>query len=221
MPIFFQQNIDHSTKLAIWKIEEAETFFLAQVTLQREITHPRKRLQHLAGRYLLKHLYPDFPVELICIADTRKPFLEDEAYHFSISHCGDYAAVIVSSINRVGVDIEVVSEKIERIKHKFISQEEWLTATEKIEQQTFSDMGESKLQRENYMLTLLWSCKEAVFKWYGWGAIDFREHIKIQRMFQANENSFESIVSFNKKEALFLDLHSLFLDDLCLSWVIT
>ena len=95
MPIFYQQDIDDSTKLGIWKIEEDEDFFLEQVPLQRDITHPHKRLQHLAGRFLLKYLFPDFPVKLIKIADTKKPFLEDEAYHFSISHCDDYAAAIV------------------------------------------------------------------------------------------------------------------------------
>ena len=102
MPIFFQQDIDESTRLAIWEIGEEESFFLSQVPLQREITHPHKRLQHLAGRYLLKYLFPDFPVELILIADTRKPYLEDEAYHFSISHCDNYAAVVASKESRVG-----------------------------------------------------------------------------------------------------------------------
>ena len=116
VPIFFQQDIDHCTKLAIWKIEEVEDFFLQQVPLQREITHPHKRLQHLAGRYLLKYLFPEFPVSLIQIADTRKPFLDDEAYHFSISHCANFAAVIVSKENRVGVDIELATQKVERIK---------------------------------------------------------------------------------------------------------
>src|SRR6476620_10473041 len=115
MPIFYQQDIDTYTRLAIWKLEEAENFFLKKVPLQREITHPHKRLQHLAGRYLLKYLFPDFPTELIRIADTRKPFLEDEAYHFSISHCGDFAAVLVSKNCRVGIDIEITSEKVLRI----------------------------------------------------------------------------------------------------------
>src|SRR3954470_8975626 len=124
MPIFFQQDIDVCTKLGVWKIEEDEDFFLQRVPLQREITHPHKRLHHLAGRYLLQWLYPAFPTSLSRIADTRKPFLENEAFHFSISHCALYAAVMVSTQNRVGVDVEVGSEKIERIQHKFLSAEE-------------------------------------------------------------------------------------------------
>lgn len=61
---------------------------------------------------------------LIKVADTRKPFLEDEAYHFSISHCDDYAAAIVSKTGRVGVDVETPSFKIDRIKKKFLNENE-------------------------------------------------------------------------------------------------
>ena len=107
MPLFYQQDINATTKLAIWHIEEDEAFFIAKVPLQSNITHPHKRLQHLAGRYLLRFLFPDFPNEEILIATTRKPFLPDEQYHFSISHCGDFAAAIVSKNERVGIDIEI------------------------------------------------------------------------------------------------------------------
>src|SRR4051812_1837603 len=169
MPIFFQRDIDQSTKLAVWKIEEGEDFFLQHVPLQREITHPHKRLQHLAGRYLLQYLFPDFPISLIKIADTRKPYLENEAYHFSISHCSDYAAAIVSSTKRVGVDIEVPTVKVERIMHKFLHEEERSIVT-----------SESSNNHDITKLTLLWSSKEAVFKWWSYGNVDFSEMIRLQ-----------------------------------------
>ena len=172
MPIFFQQQINGTTRLGIWKIEETEEFFLSNVPLQREVTHPHKRLQHLAGRFLLQFLFPDFPYELIRIADTRKPYLADEQYHFSISHCGDYAAAIVSKEQRVGIDIEIPSGKVERIRHKFLNEEE-----EKIGNGQW-EMG------NNQWLTLLWSCKESVFKWYGEGGVDFKEHIQLKKLHQ-------------------------------------
>ena len=96
MPLFFQQNINASTRLGIWHITEPEEFFLAKVPLQKNITHPHKRLQHLAGRYLLQYLFPDFPYNEILIADTRKPYLPNDQYHFSISLCSNYAAVFIS-----------------------------------------------------------------------------------------------------------------------------
>src|SRR6478672_3549276 len=123
MPVFFQHQINETTRLGIWKIEESEEFFKNNVPLHRDVTHPRKRLQHLAGRFLLQYLFPDFPYELIQIADTRKPYLPDEQYHFSISHCGDYAAAIVSRDKRVGIDVEEPVEKIMRIADKFTTVE--------------------------------------------------------------------------------------------------
>ena len=61
MPVFFQHQINDSTRLGIWKIEETEDFFKNNVPLHRDVTHPKKRLQHLAGRFLLQFLAPDFP----------------------------------------------------------------------------------------------------------------------------------------------------------------
>jgi phosphopantetheinyl transferase len=180
VPIFFQHQVNDTTRLGIWKIEETEEFFLSNVPLQKEVTHPHKRLQHLAGRFLLQFLFPDFPYELIRIADTRKPYLPGEQYHFSISHCGDYAAAIVSSDQRVGIDIEIPSPKTARIKDKFLSKEE---------QGIFNfQTPNSELQTQNSeLLTLLWSCKESVFKWYGEGGVDFIQHIKLKKIHENDE----------------------------------
>jgi phosphopantetheinyl transferase len=124
MPLFYQQDINDTTKLAIWKIEESEAFFAGTIPIQSTITHKHKRLQHLAGRFLLRYLFPSFPYHEIEIAQTRKPFLPNEQFHFSISHCGDYAAAIVSTTNRVGVDVELATERVLKIAHKFLHAEE-------------------------------------------------------------------------------------------------
>ncbi len=170
MPIYYQQNINDFTQLAVWKIEESESFFNQKVTLQQQVTHPHKRLQHLAGRYLLPYLYPNFPIELILIADTRKPFLPDESYHFSISHCGDYAAAIVSSTQRVGVDVELVTHRVNKIRHKFLHISE-------LEAWNIEILEEEEKFKT---LTLLWSAKEALFKWWGRGEVDFSECMHIE-----------------------------------------
>lgn len=223
MPLFFQQQLNSHTQLAIWKIEEAESFF--EVPLQRSITHPHKQLQHLAGRYLLRFLFPRFPLALIRVDDTRKPFLQNELFHFSISHCGDFAAAIVSTQNRVGVDIELVTEKIGRIEHKFVSEEERL----KIEGLRFEvelknqqpATPNSEFTTLNAQLTLIWSCKEAVFKWYGSGNVDFKKHMQLQSMETSDAKLFQMAMLFKKGEYRLLHLQSRLFDDLCLSYVIT
>ena len=212
MPIFFQQQINETTRLGIWKIEETEDFFLSNVPLQKEVTHPHKRLQHLAGRFLLQFLFPGFPYELIRIADTRKPYLPDEEYHFSISHCGDYAAAIVSSDKRVGIDIEIPSEKIDRIKHKFLDDDE----ISKFDPEASGRKSNFPVERSN-LLTLLWSAKEAVFKWYGIGGVDFRQHIQLQKV---NEGE-DTIPCFFAKTNQRLVIHHHQFDHLVLAWIMS
>lgn len=205
MPVFFQQQINETTRLGVWKIEETEEFFKGNVPVHRNVTHPHKRLQHLAGRFLLQFMFPDFPYELIQVADTRKPFLKDEQYHFSISHCGDYAAAIISRDKRVGIDVEMIADKIICIRDKFLSE---------YEQEIF--LGEA-IMPDPAMLTLLWSSKESVFKWYGEGRIDFKKHIQLFNL-NTERNTIDCFFSKNGAELI---LYNQFLDDLVLSWVMS
>lgn len=212
MPLVYQQNINLTTKLGVWHIAEEKDFFLQQVPLQRQITHPNKQLQHLAGRYLLKELYPDFPYKLIRIADTRKPFLENEAYHFSISHCGHYAAVMVSSTQRVGVDIEMVTQKVASVKHKFLSANEQ-AMIEGIENSSFTLLNDS-------LLTAAWSIKESLYKWYGDGEVDFKEHLHIDEII-LTDNAGIAHCTVLKNSPIILQVHLLFFDSNCISWVMS
>ena len=217
MPIFFQQQINATTRLGIWKIEETEDFFLSNVPLQREVTHPHKRLQHLAGRFLLQFLFPGFPYALIRVADTRKPYLPDEEYHFSISHCGDYAAAIVSSDKRVGIDIESPSLKVERIRDKFLNKDE-VSKFEIGNPRLNDSVGQAQIgQVVPYELTLLWSAKEAVFKWYGNGSVDFRRHIQLQKATGGED----TISCFFAKTNQRLVIHHHRFDHLVLAWVMS
>ena len=220
MPIFFQQQINPTTRLGIWKIEETEDFFLSNVPLQREVTHPHKRLQHLAGRFLLQFLFPGFPYELIRIADTRKPYLPDEEYHFSISHCGDYAAAIVSTGHRVGIDIEIPSPRIHLIAKKFLSEKEkeYLSREDKL----FLEHWGLKDKAETEFLTFLWSAKESIFKWYGRGQVDFSDHMSLSGDVRIrDDDSLEMPFLFSKHGAEHLTIHGRLIDQLALAWVIT
>jgi len=209
MPLVYQHTINSSTKLGLWHIQEPEEFFLKKVPLKRDVTHPHKRLQHLAGRYLLPALFEDFPLEEILIADTRKPFLPEEQYHFSISHCGNFAAAIASSEQRVGIDIEQPTEKIFRIIHKFLNENEKSLLDE--------PMGTRQLLQ---MATLLWSSKEAMFKWYGDGGVDFKNHMHIETIQGTGEEG-KLHCQFLKQQIIPLTIHYRFLKDLVMSWVVS
>jgi len=203
MPLFYQHNINDTAKLAVWHITEPEDFFLEKVQLQKKINHPHKRLQHLAGRYLLQLLHPAFPLHLIEIAESNKPLLSNEAFHFSISHCGDFAAAIISENISAGIDVELIKPKIELIKNKFLSERE---------QKLLPNVNAQ-------LLTLLWSSKEAVYKWHGRGGVDFKSHIVIKNIL-INDNKGIIECTFMKEKEKDLTLHFHLFQNLCLAWVV-
>ncbi len=202
MPLFYQHNINETSQLAVWHITENEDFFLQKIHLQKKIHHPHKWLQHLAGRYLLQLLHPEFPLHLIAIAESNKPLLTDSSWHFSISHCGDFAAAILNKNSSAGIDVELISPKVELIKNKFLTPQELRLPV------TVS----------NTFLTLMWSCKEAVYKWYGKGAVDFKNHIIIKNILVKNNAGVVDCI-FIKEAEKKLEIYFQLFEKLCLAWV--
>jgi len=210
MALFYQHNINASTKVGVWRIEEPESFFLQKVPLKRDVSHPYKRLQHLAGRYLLTELYVDFPLEEIVIADTRKPYLDNEKYHFSISHCGNFAAAIVSATDRVGVDIERVTPRIRQIARKFLNESE----------QNILSGWELMPGLHLQLSTILWSAKESIFKWHSLGGVDFRKHISLHGPVDMGAREWITLpFVFSKEEDRHLLVKARSFQDLVLAWV--
>jgi phosphopantetheinyl transferase len=200
--------MDPGTRLGVWKIGEQEDFFRSRVNISAEIHHPHKRLQHFAGRYLLLELFPDFPIREIRITNSRKPVLQSNSFHFSISHCRDYVAAIVSKKTAVGIDIEAMQPKVERVSHKFLSPDE----------QAFMDARNTLAHK-----TICWSAKEAVYKWYGLGGIDFKEDIHLEP-FRFQPAGFISC-NFNRLDTnarLYLQYYIMEGEEgMCLAWTTT
>jgi phosphopantetheinyl transferase len=224
LPKIYSHSVNPTTSLAIWHIIETEDFFLEKVPIKSNITHPHKRLQHLAGRYLLQEIVPGFPMDLIRIADTRKPYIKGDNYHFSISHCGNFAAAIVSTTHRVGIDIEKYTERMVKILHKYLSSEEqsivnrqWSVVNDKL------SMVNSKLPigKENFhWLTLLWCVKEAVYKWFGNGEMGFIQHMQVTKIEGATTGKIEMDFLRNPTpERVSIDYE--LMGDFALAWILS
>lgn len=175
MPQMYIHSPNETTRLAVWHITEPVTFFNTVVTAGKNITHPHKRLQHLCARYLLQQLAPGFPMAAIVAEQYHKPFLPGHPWYFSVSHCDDYAAAIVSTTQPVGIDVETVEQRVLKIRHKFLTDFE--------EQILINDCPAlDDIQR----LTLAWSAKETMFKWLGQSGVDFKSQLILNR-FSGNE----------------------------------
>jgi len=131
MALAYHREIDRNTSFAIWKIEESADELLAQLQLKEHelsyldtLINGKRNLHWLSTRVLLRRMM-DTDNYIDCKVDSSgKPYLSNFPHHISLSHSYDYAAVMVSKNKAVGIDIELVKDKIERIAHKFLSKEE-------------------------------------------------------------------------------------------------
>jgi phosphopantetheinyl transferase len=174
MPLFYQQNINATTKMAIWAIEEPleyfESKFLGRVEVSKNRMHPVKRIQHLAARLLLQEMLPVIDMNSIQYAANGKPYFENESLYFSLSHCNGYAACAMSEEGPVGIDIELIHERIKKVAHKFLHCSE----LEKI-----NTLNEPAQLKE---MSFVWAAKEAMYKMYEKLGIDFSEHLRIEHL---------------------------------------
>ncbi|HRO42609.1 MAG TPA: 4'-phosphopantetheinyl transferase superfamily protein [Flavipsychrobacter sp.] len=164
MPLYREWSSDPFSLAAIWEIAEPESFFIERTGLTIDIKSEKRRLEHLAGRFLLKHLKEDFPVLSIAPDEYDKPRLNNNQYYFSISHSFPYVAAVVSPSVECGIDIQVWHQRMESLQHKFLSD---------TEQQFFKN--------DPQLITLAWCAKEAVYKWQGRRGVDFIEHLPIKK----------------------------------------
>lgn len=162
MPLYKEWEIGDHGLAAIWKVEEPESFFTDFTGIQSDIKHEKRRIEHLAGRFLLKYLENDFPLSNIGKDEHDKPRIDNNRFFFSISHSWPYIAAVIDPYKEAGIDIQTWHKNIERIQHKFLS------------------ASEQNMFKTARQITLAWCAKEAVYKWNGRRGVDFIEHLPIE-----------------------------------------
>lgn len=194
MPIVLRKNIAPGTELSIWRIAESADQLYSKLQLdEREravfdsFKNQHKRSLHwLGSRVLLRTLLQTDKYINLKIDEHRKPYLANLPHHISISHSHDYAAVMVSLTGPVGVDIEEISPKIEKVACRFLLAEElaFIGLNPDGSPKHGADPGpKAKLNH----LYACWSVKEAIYKWYGKGGLAFLGGIILEPFRLENE----------------------------------
>ncbi|MET3112827.1 4'-phosphopantetheinyl transferase [Pedobacter sp. CG_S7] len=187
MPIVYNKNIDDQTILAVWKIQETEAELTAGLQLkQHEVDflfslNNGKRLLHWLSTRLLLRTMLKTNEYIDCRMDEHgKPYLVNMPYEISLSHSYDYAAVMISKDKKVGVDIELIKEKIQLIKKKFLSVEE----LQQVDLDTSTDG-----------LYVCWCVKEAIYKWNGRKGLELKKDIYIKAFALQDTGAVDAVVS--------------------------
>ncbi|MFY0674581.1 MAG: 4'-phosphopantetheinyl transferase superfamily protein [Bacteroidia bacterium] len=179
--------------LGVWKIEESEQFFNENLWLDDEekqflasINAPGRRLQWLASRLLIRKIINPAGQILMEWDSFGKPIIINYDFEVSISHCTDMVAVIVGD-SKSGIDIEKQDRKVERIAKKFVREDEYAFVEDSI--------------CTDYYITF-WAAKETMFKYYGGGGIDFKEHMKLYPFKMGEKGHFEMEYMKGRSELL-------------------
>jgi phosphopantetheinyl transferase len=154
----------------IWKIEESweELLALSQwPDAYRPFLNSSKsdgrKAEWLAVRMLLRELTGS--ETRIAYQAGGVPCLPDAPYHISISHTKGYAAVLLHPDHPVGIDIEYRSERIRKLKSRFLTEPELRL------------LGENPGTAE---LLVCWSAKETAFKVTGQRIADWQRDFRIR-----------------------------------------
>lgn len=171
MPILNKKNINNSLSIGIWHIVESKENLLEtyvdrgfDTTNVIETKSELRLKQWLAIRLLLHEFYPNVEISY---NEFGKPFLSNKV-EISISHAGDFAVIAINTSKKCGIDIEKISSKVERIKHKFLNAKE-LEIAKTLEE-----------------LTLFWCAKEALYKLYGEKELIFNEQLFVNNQNKPN-----------------------------------
>ncbi|MBR3519349.1 MAG: 4'-phosphopantetheinyl transferase superfamily protein [Paludibacteraceae bacterium] len=158
--------------LSIWKMDEPVEDLLSLFSEKKDLYRSdverhksvKRRQEYLSVRALLLdalgHECDVFHDEM------GKPSLPEEHLRISVSHTKGYAAILLSPLREVGLDIEQFSDKVFHVRDKFLRAEE---------KQIIDSTDRTQL-------LLCWSAKEAVYKLYEGLRPEYWEQITLKSL---------------------------------------
>lgn len=165
MPLIKELHNDDGTHILIYHGSESLDFFIERTRLSpqdkknlEKYTVERRKKDLVIARYLLQHCYPKAEV---VYHPSGKPYLKNGEAEISISHSKDLVAVILHKDKTVGIDIEYITPRLERLKQRYLSAQE------------IADANTTTL------LTLYWSAKETLFKLDEAQGLEFNTDLKL------------------------------------------
>ncbi len=162
MPVIEDIQLSSKTRIIVWEIKETVDLLNSELDLtdfSKNTLRKKKSAIHqkqfLAVRNILK-LLSIHDLDLSYSIDG-KPIIKSG--YISISHSKEFVAVLISN-EKVGVDIEINSDKCFRIKEKFIGTE-----------------NEFPIKIDMKIAQVIWNMKECLYKFIDSKEIDFKENL--------------------------------------------
>lgn len=162
MPLVYSKKLNNNGELAIWHTSESTGELLNILGREPDfspVKSERRKRELVTSRILAQSMLKK-EADII-YNSSGKPSLNDSDFKISVSHTGDFVAVLVHPEKEAGIDIEVLSDRILKIAPKFVSDDE-------IKVFKTGDLNE---------LYKIWGAKEVVYKIYGRKEVDFKRDL--------------------------------------------
>jgi len=173
MPVYQTRNITNDVRVGIWKVIETEAELLnsaktlgIKVHKMPVVKNQTRVKQWIATRLLLNTFFKNVDIDYDSFG---KPSLNN-GWRISISHSGEFVAIILNKKGSCGIDIEKVTDKVKQIQHKFLS------------------TRELNLVSSTKDLIIFWGAKEALYKYYGKKEVLFIKNLFIKGYSPKNDS---------------------------------
>jgi 4'-phosphopantetheinyl transferase len=166
--LFYQHDIENVYRLAVWKTGEDEQTLRSLTGIHDTIpfSGTSRRMEFLSVRAAALTLGVN--PEQIEYLPSGKPILIGRPEHISISHTNGYAVVMISNLPYIGTDIEIRSERVRKIRKRFLHSKEELL------------LKPFEGETETSGLLLFWCAKESLFKAIPDEGVDFIQELRIE-----------------------------------------
>jgi len=202
-----EHYLNEYTLLGVWKIEEDLDTLMSLVELNEEdmdrFKHFRsnsRKKEFLSVRALLAELLGTD--SRIVYNKNNKPFLKSGSHFISISHSNKLTAIILSTREKIGIDLEYMSSNISAMAFKFINKKERIT---------------KERQNKKYHLYLHWCAKEALYKICDKEGINIKKNITIYPFEISDSGDIKGKVHSDRINEIF-DLHYSRYDNYAIVW---
>jgi len=193
--------------LGVWKIEEDLNTLLDLALLDNDekkkykgFSSNSRKLEFLSVRALLSELIGR--EAKIVYNKNNKPFLKDGSRFISISHSHKLTAILLSTNEKVGIDLEYMSSNIAALAFKFINRKEKVT---------------KEKEERRYHLYIHWCAKEALYKICDKEGISIRNSITIEPFIVKESGEIKGQVHTTKINETF-DLYYSKYDNYAIVW---
>lgn len=185
MGLLYIKEAEGNSLLGVWEMDDhVETIAneLATIPNQTSVPSLKRKKEYVATRLLMDVMYAGAEIKY---RESGKPYLLNSDTNISISHSKNLVCILLNKINSIGIDVQFVSERINRLKEKFLSD---------------AELSQLPQTNKTEALHVYWCAKEALYKSGGQEYADFKKCLHIHSFGLSQAGKIKGTMRLNDRQ---------------------